>query len=134
MRELGLEPLQLVALTGRGTEKDKGQAREAGFDLHVQGYGTVPRAAPIPRLIKSKAPEDERGRLAAPLRPPRRRRSLDPYALRIRSSSKRLRSDLSRLRLSRPRARPTRRPDQTLGFQSVDATLGRGEEVLREVR
>jgi CheY-like chemotaxis protein len=57
LRDLDLQPLQLVALTGRGTEEDEEQARDAGFDLHVV-KGTTrfleQLQEAIPRFVRSR--------------------------------------------------------------------------------
>lgn len=34
-KEPGLEKIRLIALTGWGTEQDRGQVCEAGFDVHL---------------------------------------------------------------------------------------------------
>lgn len=56
LRDLGLEPLLLVALTGRGTDDDREQAHEAGFDLHLLKGGARFREQlqeAVPRLVRS---------------------------------------------------------------------------------
>jgi two-component system, sensor histidine kinase len=57
LRDLDLEPLQLVALTGRGTDEDCDRAQEAGFDLHVlKGAARFLEQLQeaVPRLVKTK--------------------------------------------------------------------------------
>jgi CheY-like chemotaxis protein len=57
LRELGIEGLRLVALTGFDSEEDRERIREAGFDAHVvKGAARFPEAfeKAVPRVVRTK--------------------------------------------------------------------------------
>jgi CheY-like chemotaxis protein len=61
LRELRIEPMKLVALTGYGSDEDRERAHEAGFDVHVL-KGTArfldDLGKAIPRLAPKRGASD----------------------------------------------------------------------------